>query len=156
MNPVLPPVSWSLPLLLGVALALGCGNSPGPGPAEAPPSPRLTSTGTVSPGPRASVPQSVSLPGQAPGGELAIVPPPPLVAGSSYALSASTPAQRLAWRTSEPAVVAVDSVGVVHAISPGTGTITATLRRPDGSTVSASTTVSVRPNPFAGNRHRRR
>jgi uncharacterized protein YjdB len=51
------------------------------------------------------------------------------------------------WETSNPAVAAVDSTGLVHALGPGTATITATLELADGSAETASTTVTVRSNP---------
>ena len=84
----------------------------------------------------------------APGFTLAIVQPPPVFAGSKQTLWAGTPGKGLLWQSSNPAVAAVDSTGVVHAISPGTASITARLVLPDGSEQTASTAVTVRSNPL--------
>jgi hypothetical protein len=133
---------------------LGCGNPPSPGvggPARPPAAGSTTSTPAGVTPSRPAAPPTAAARDQvdpAPGFTLAIVQPPPLFAGSKQTLWAGTPGKGLLWESSNPAVAAVDSTGVVHAINPGTASITARLVLPDGSEQTASTAVTVRSNPL--------
>jgi uncharacterized protein YjdB len=83
-----------------------------------------------------------------------------LVVGGRTQLEARGPVGRsLSWRSANPAVAVVDASGVVHAVSAGRATIIATLVGADGTTATASASVTVQARPLADStasrRHRR-
>ena len=53
------------------------------------------------------------------------------------------------WSSSDTAVVAVDTAGVLQARAPGTATVTASYERPGGTALAASAAVTVSPSAGA-------
>lgn len=143
------------PLLALVLLAAGCGNMPEPPPAGGAAAPPAT---TRSP-PWADR-QPVAASANGPGASATLATPPPMTPGGRQPLLAGTAGRAFQWGSSNPAVAAVDTAGVVHAVGPGSATITATRVKPDGSTETISTAVTVRGDPVQetgrGHRFRRR
>jgi len=148
---VLRPLSRSLPCAV---LLVACGNMPDP-PAASSPTPRPAGQ----PQPWVNRPPPHATPGT-PGAGITLSSPPPMIPGGRQALLAGTAGRAFQWSTSNPEVAAVDPAGVVHGVGPGLATITATRLRPDGSTETISTAVTVRSDPAGevgrGHRLRRR